>query len=996
MVSRTSISNPYLLALLAVLVAFGIQTVLGPHFGSVFTFVPFYFGVMLAAWLGGLRPALFAMTLGYALTAYYFITPGSLFVHGKSNLAALAVYLLLSLSTGLLTEFLHKARRHVEETREKLRVTLASIGDAVVATDGMGKIASLNSAAERLTGWQEHEALGRDLEEVFRVQNATTGHPISKTARRILDDGRSVNLEKQIVLISKAGSSIPIEESASPIRDENGEITGLVVIFRDVTEKRQAEEYIRRLAMDAPVGIFQTDARGHCVFVNERWCQITGLSREASLGGGWAASLHPADRNKIFKAWQKTLSAAANFDGEYRFVTPRGEVHWVSGRAVPLRDDSGELSGYLGAVADITDRVLGEKALLESQEQFRAMFELAGIGMVQADPRTGRYLRVNPKFREMTGYSTEDLLQMSFIDLNHPEDKESDLALLQNTILSKISGWSNETRFVRKDGKVIWVHVTGTVSFDADRQPVRTVAHIQDITERKLAEESLRASEQRFRTMADSAPVMIWMSNVEKKCIWFNMPWLDFTGRTMEQELGFGWADGVHHDDLDRCLRLYAEAFGERKSFRLEYRLRRKDNEYRWILEQGIPLYGAGGDFIGYIGSAIDIHEKTEAEEALKEADRRKDEFLAMLAHELRNPLATIQYANYISRLPTIETQDADYSEMIDDQVKHLARLIDDLLDVSRITQDKIALKPLAVDAATIVNRAIVASHPLIEARGHELQVDISDQPMPLLADPTRLEQVVQNLLNNAAKYTPQGGRIAITARPDQAEMVLTVKDNGVGMSRELIPKVFELFTQGDRTLDRSEGGLGIGLTLVRKLVEMHEGTVTARSEGLGRGSEFTVRLPLGAAIGQVPADDNGQQAAISASPLRILVVEDNIDSARTITLILKTAGHHVEMCHNGFDAVIMAKEFDPDVVLLDIGLPVRDGYQVARELRQDERLKHITIIALSGYGQLRDRELSRQAGFDRHLVKPVDFSVLLSLLTRIEPNRPGVSSVSC
>ena len=989
MTARPNLWNPYFIATLAILAAFGVQSALGPHFGSAFTFVPFYFAVMLAAWLGGLNPALFAMALGYGLASYYFISPGSLVIQGRGNLAGLAVYLILSLSMGLLTESLHKVRWHVEEARERLRVTLASIGEAVVATDAAGRITAFNAAAERLTGWQALDALGRDLEAVFRTVNPKSGTIIAKTARRILQGSVMAELEKHVLLISKDGESLAVEESASPIRDEAGATTGLVVIFRDVTAKRRAEEHIRRLAMDAPVGIFQTDPQGNCVFVNERWCEITGLSREAALESGWSATVHPADRKSVFKDWKKNLSAGASFDGEYRFVTPQGHVHWVSGSAVPLWDENGEVTSYLGAIADITDRVKGEKALFESQQQFRAMFELAGIGMVQADISSGKYLRVNPKFCEITGYTRDELLQMTSTHLTHPEDKHRNIKLLDRVLSSEISEWSSEQRYLRKDGTTIWVHVSGTVIFDADKQPIRTVAHIQDITERKLSEENLRSSEKRFRTMADSAPVMIWMCTAEKARSWFNKPWLEFTGKTMDDALGFGWTDGIHPEDRECCSQLFGAAFDARRNVRMEYRLRRHDGQYRWVLDQATPLYRAGGNFDGYIGSAIDIHEKTEVEETLKEADRRKNEFLAMLAHELRNPLATIQYANYVSAIPDGDTDETDYPKLIDDQVKHLARLIDDLLDVSRITQEKIELKARFLDASTVIQQAVAATGALIENRGHQLLLNISPEPMPLVADPTRLEQVVQNLLNNAAKYTPPGGCIEVTARPQGTEIILSVKDNGVGMSAELIPKVFELFTQGDRTLDRSEGGLGIGLTLVRKLVGLHGGTVIARSEGLGHGSEFIVRLPL--APEASPAADVGPaQPPGVRRRLRILVVEDNIHSAKGLTLLLKNEGHSVEMCHHGAEAVRAALQQDPDVVLLDIGLPGMDGYQVARELRQDDHLKHVAIIALSGYGQDRDREMSRDAGFDWHLVKPIDYGLLQTLLSRVEPTRPA------
>jgi PAS domain S-box-containing protein len=500
---------------------------------------------------------------------------------------------------------------------------------------------------------------------------------------------------------------------------------------------------------------------------------------------------------------------------------------------------------------------------------------------------------------------------------------------------------------------------------------------------RRNAEQSrdaLRASEQRFRAMADSAPVMIWTSDHTKACTWFNCPWLEFRGRAMEQELGFGWAEGVHPEDVERCLHIYNAAFDRRESFRMEYRLRRHDGQYRWVMDQGIPL-GAGRGFVGYIGSAVDIHEKTEAENALVEADRRKDDFLAMLAHELRNPLTTIQYANSVSRLANSAGHDTSYADMIDAQVKHLARLIDDLLDVARITKNRIELQTAALDAAEVVARAIEAGRPLVERRSHRLQVHIDPGPLPLVADATRLEQIVQNLLSNAAKYTPPGGRIEIAARKDGASLVLSVTDNGAGMSSDLIARIFEPFTQGEPTIARSQGGLGIGLTLVRKLVELHGGTVTARSPGLNQGSEFIVRLPLATSWQAPELPGHAPEPPPAQHPLRILVVEDNVDSALGLARLLEHAGHALALCHSGAEAVDAARRHEAEVVLLDIGLPGVDGYEVARRFHEDADLHDVTIIGISGYGQAGDRRRAREAGFDHHLVKPIDFQGLLSLL---------------
>ena len=380
--------------------------------------------------------------------------------------------------------------------------------------------------------------------------------------------------------------------------------------------------------------------------------------------------------------------------------------------------------------------------------------------------------------------------------------------------------------------------------------------------------------------------------------------------------------------------------------------------------------------------------------EELRRKDQRKDEFLAMLAHELRNPLAAIRNAVALGS-DSADAADIEWSmEVINRQMRQLSRLIDDLLEVSRITQGKVQLRKESLDAAAVLNNAVETVRPLMEERQHELTVALRPGTLQLEADPTRLEQIVVNLLTNAAKYTEKGGEISLRARHEDGQIVIRVRDNGLGIPPEKLPQMFELFAQGDRTLARSEGGLGIGLTLVRSLVEMHGGTVEAFSEGKGKGSEFTVRLPASPAVmpsaGETvapvarPVRELARPATAlpqAASPRRILVVDDNADSARGTALILSRFGHEVRLAYDGPSAVEAAKEYRPEFVLLDIGLPGLDGYEVAQRLRQDPTLAGVTLVAVSGYGQESDRRRSQEAGFDQHLVKPVDPSVLLGLL---------------
>jgi signal transduction histidine kinase len=393
------------------------------------------------------------------------------------------------------------------------------------------------------------------------------------------------------------------------------------------------------------------------------------------------------------------------------------------------------------------------------------------------------------------------------------------------------------------------------------------------------------------------------------------------------------------------------------------------------------------GKLVRAWGTQLDITEQKRLEEELRRraeeligADRRKDQFLAMLAHELRNPLAPIR--NAVELMRQVETLDPSFQpsrEMVERQVKHLARLVDDLLDVSRITQGSIRLRKEVLDLGTIVQRAVEGTRPIIESRAHTLSVQLPAEPVRLEADPTRFEQVISNLLNNAAKYTMPGGHVWVTASREGEEAVVRVRDSGIGVPPDVLERVFEPFVQSDGSLARTDGGLGVGLTLVRSLVEMHGGWVGATSPGLGQGSEFVLRLP--APLSSEAALPAEPAPAIAPRGLRVLVVEDNIDAAESLATLLRLWNHDVNVVHDGCKALEAAREQQPEVVLLDIGLPGLDGYQVARRLREELHLDHALLVAMTGYGQPEDRRRSQEAGIQYHFVKPVEPLVLRNLL---------------
>jgi signal transduction histidine kinase len=505
------------------------------------------------------------------------------------------------------------------------------------------------------------------------------------------------------------------------------------------------------------------------------------------------------------------------------------------------------------------------------------------------------------------------------------------------------------------------------------------------------ANTALRESESRLRLAQAAGGVGVWdWDTVGGDIWWSDTMWTLYSADPAPADAIYAlWISRLHPEDRERVVeqRQRVRVAGVSTEFRDEFRILRPDGETRWIEAVARLDVGEAGRPARMSGMAVDITERKRATEALREADRRKDEFLAMLAHELRNPLAPIRNAVAILRQPTREIGDTAWCvDVIERQCRHLTRLVDDLLDVSRVSRGKIKIQRTMLDLGKVVQQAVETSRPLIDARRHSLAIALPPDPLHVLGDLTRLAQVVANLLNNAAKYTDEGGEIQLTVEAEPADpagqwrAAIRVRDNGRGLDAASLGNLFQLFFQVDGNLDRSDGGLGIGLSLVRTLVEMHEGSVEAKSAGRGNGSEFIVRLPLVAAPMRAGPSLPTAAGAGTTRSVRILVVDDNRDSAESIAKLLELWGHDVRIAHDGLVAVEMALADRPEVVLLDIGLPGLNGYRACQAMRQHGMTEEL-IVAMTGYGQEEDRRQSLESGFDRHLVKPIDLRTIERLL---------------
>ncbi len=520
---------------------------------------------------------------------------------------------------------------------------------------------------------------------------------------------------------------------------------------------------------------------------------------------------------------------------------------------------------------------------------------------------------------------------------------------------------------------------------DADGRIAGGVVAQMDVTARQEAERALRASEAKFRTITNAMPHMVFSALPSGSHDYFNQQWYGFTGVADGATFGDNWIKVFHPDDQPQARELWRESLATGEPYENEFRLRHHSGQYRWVLARALPIRDEGGDTLRWMGSATDIHDQKLTQEALRLADRRKDEFLAMLAHELRNPLAPISAGADLLRLTRVdEARVRQISELISRQVKHMTSLVDDLMDVSRVTRGLITLDNAMLDARHIVTDAVEQVRPLIDSRGHQLAVHTPPESAFVMGDQKRLIQVITNVLNNAAKYTPQGGCIVLKMEASARDVLISVADNGIGMGADMVGRVFELFTQAERTSDRSQGGLGIGLALVKSLVDLHEGTVTAASAGPDQGSKFTIRLPR-APMPAAAAELAREGPLAAAAALRVLVVDDNTDAAMMLGMFLESAGHEVSIEHNARLALQRAERERPDVFMLDIGLPDMDGNELARVLRAQPGGERAVLIAITGYGQDQDRQETAAAGFDYHYVKPVDTEQLLSLLAGLK-----------
>ncbi|HEY4259487.1 MAG TPA: PAS domain S-box protein [Schlesneria sp.] len=766
---------------------------------------------------------------------------------------------------------------------------------------------------------------------------------------------------------------------------------------------RRSEERYRALleATSQAVWSWATDGSGND-FERSRqwWTEITGqpLDEQGATGDAWLEVVHAEDRSRAGQAWATAKETGSSYESEYRVRSRHGDWRHVRARGIPVHADDGSVREWIGTLDDVTtqrdagaerDRLLAE--VDAERRRLQEIFNHAPSFMAVLRGPEHIFERVNDRYVELIG--GRNVVGLPVRKALPEIEGQGYFELLDQV-------YRTGEPHVEVDARVVLVHSQDSREhilqfvyqpmLDINGKVSGVIVQGIDMTEQRRAERDLvrltEESDRRkrlYETFLSSTPDLAYVFDLNHRFTYANDVLLQMWGRTWDEaigktclELGYEpWHAAMHGEEIDKVKATCAPIRGE---VPFNGAFGRRIYDYIFV-----PVFGANGEVEAVAGTTRDVTERKESEQALRDADRKKDDFLALLAHELRNPLAPIRNGLQVMRLAQGNPgMVATARDMMERQLGHMVRLIDDLLDVSRITRNKMELRCTRVILADVIGNAVEASSPMIQESGHELTVVLPPEPIVLEADLTRLAQVFSNMLSNSAKYTPQGGKIWLSAERAGQEVIVSVRDTGIGIPEHSLSSIFDMFSQVDRNIERSKGGLGIGLALVKGLVEMHGGTVAADSVE-GKGSTFTVRLPIFEPI--ATSDTTTNEADVThGSKRRMLVVDDNRDGADSMAIMLRLLGNEVTTAHDGLEAVAAAGAVRPEVILMDIGLPRLSGLDATRQIREQPWGREIKIIALTGWGQENDREQSRKAGCDGHLVKPVDLSDLEKLLESV------------
>ncbi|WP_293353835.1 MULTISPECIES: PAS domain-containing protein [unclassified Microcoleus] len=879
---------------------------------------------------------------------------------------------------------------------------IESITDAFIAIDSQWRYTYVNATAEKLLVRSRNDLLGRSIWEIFPAE-AESNSRLYQEFHRVVFEQVSVKFEE-----FSPSLQMYIEVSAYPAAD------GLTAYWSDISDRKRTEEELRQknailnaINESAPTPIFVKDRQGCIIYANPATLEALGKPAAVVIGRR-DRDLYPvAELGAIVSANDRRIMES----GQTEVVeeSPDG-IHTFLGTKAPYRNEAGEVIGLIGISNDITNRKRAEVALQEQTKLLQVIIDSIGDALILANQQ-GEFVLFNRAAVKMFGQLTNEKSSQewsSTYGLFLPDQKnlfpEEELPL---TRAIKGEYVNDVAIFVRRqDCEGRWISISGYPVVDTSREITGGVIVCRDITERKQSEAALLESEQRFRNMANNAPFMVWVTDSTGYCTFLSESWYEFTGQTEETGLGFGWVNALHPEDREYALNGFLRANERQEHYSTEYRLGRKDGGYSWALDAAAPRFTESGQFEGYIGSAIDITERKQVETErdmvlqleqtaraeAERANRIKDEFLAVLSHELRSPLNPILGWSQLllgGKLSAAKTAQA--FETIERNARLQSQLIEDLLDVSRILQGKLRLNVAPVNIATIILSALETVQLAAEAKKIQIHTILNPDVGLVVGDTGRLQQIVWNLLSNAVKFTPEGGRVEVKLAQIAREVQIQISDTGKGIIPDFLPYVFEHFRQEDGATTRKFGGLGLGLAIVRQLIELHGGRVFAESPGEGQGATFTVRLPLlndDSRTQEETERHSSESADISSLPLaglRILVVDDEPDSRDFVAFVLEDAGAEVISLSSAAEVLLSIVQTAPDLLVSDIGMPDMDGYMLIRHIRTQlpPQYRGLAAIALTAYaGEANERQVL-QAGFQKHLSKPIDPSELVATVAR-------------
>ena len=896
------------------------------------------------------------------------------------------------------------AQSALHDSEEQFATLVSGVRDyAILLLDRHGIVTTWNLGAERIKGYRAEEIIGQHFSRFYPSEAVSTGWPdheleIATETGRFEDEGWRVR---------KDGSKFWASVVITSLKDDAGELRGFLKITRDLTDRRQAEEKLRRseerfrLLIEgvSDYAIFMLDPQGRVATWNAGAERFKGY-RACEIVGQHFSRFYP--KEAIVRGWPEEELRRATSDGRIEDegwrVRKDGSLFWASVVITALHDESGALYGFAKVTRDLTDRRNAEMAarkLLQEEaarkaaqtaaeeierqrEQLHVTLSSIGDAVVVADQK-GCVTFLNSAASTLTGWPLQEAvgqpLECVFRIVNERSRAPVDNPVAQVFRENRVVALANHTALLARDGREVPIEDSAAPIRSRNGDVVGAVLVFRDVTEARRA----RDARLYLAAIVESSDDAIIGQTLDGKIASWNRGAERLYGYKADEVIGKPLALLVPDDHQDELPEFTARIRCGEDIDHFETERIRKDGARVSVSLTISPVKNSEGRVIGASKIARDIT-------ARKEEDRRKNEFLALLAHELRNPLAPLRNGLEVMRLAGDDRTQAEQTRaLMERQLEHLVRLVDDLLDVSRISQGKLQLRRERIAVADAVAHALDVCGPGLREYGQELSIQIPDEPIWIDADKTRIAQAVCNLINNAVKYGNPSRPIRLTVERDGRAVAIRVRDEGIGIPHDLQPHIFDMFMQVDRTIERSRGGLGVGLTIVKRLVEMHGGSVEVRSEGANMGSEFTLRLPIAASAGNGSPESPERTLCEEVAPRRrILVVDDNVDAADSLAMMLTMMGNEVRVAHDGAAGYDVASAFRPEIVLLDIGMPRLNGYETARRMREQPWGQDMMIAALTGWGQLEDRRKSREAGFDSHLDKPVEPAALNKLLENL------------